>query len=105
MLKKDLLAAVARETGHPEPLVRSILEATKTVTIRALSEGRSVMLIGLGKLSVVHRGPRQARNLHTSESVTVPSRNVAVVRFSDAVRDAIQPDPVLEAWRKTQPEA
>jgi nucleoid DNA-binding protein len=105
MLKKDLLAEVARETGHSEPLVRAILEATKNVTLRALAEGRSVMLIGLGKLSVVHRGPRPARNLHTREAVTVPARNVAVVRFSDAVRDAVNAPAVLDAWLKTLPEA
>ena len=105
MLKKDLLAEVARETGHPEPLVRSVLEATKAVTLRALGEGRSVMLLGLGKLSVVHRGPRQARNLHTREAVTVPARNVAVLRFSDAVRDVINGPAALAAWLKTLPEA
>lgn len=89
MLKKDLLKAVAERTGHPEALVRELLEATTTVVLTALAGGASVMLLGLGKLSVVQRGEKKARNLHTGEVVTVPPRKVGVLRQSDALGDAV----------------
>ena len=98
MLKKDLLKQVAESSGHPEKLVREILEATKAAALTALSGGKSVMLLGLGKLSIVRRGAKKARNLHTGEVVTVEPRNVAVLRPSDAVRDAINPGPLLGGW-------
>jgi len=94
MLKKDLLKAVAKASGHSEKLVREILESTTEVVLTALSGGASVMLMGLGKLSVVARGEKKARNLHTGETVLVAPRNVAVLRQSDAVHDAVNtPQP------------
>lgn len=91
MLKKDLLKSVAAASGHSEKLVREILEATTSVVLTALAGGSSVMLLGLGKLSVVARGEKKARNLHTGETVLVPPRKVAVLRQSDAVHDAVNP--------------
>jgi nucleoid DNA-binding protein len=105
MLKKDLLKEVAELSGHPEKLVREILEATKSAALTALSSGKSVMLLGLGKLSVVHRGEKKARDLHSGAAVIVPPRNVAVLRPSDAVRDVINPGPALDSWLKTLPTA
>jgi nucleoid DNA-binding protein len=98
MLKKDLLKQVAETSGHSEKLVREILEATKAAALTALAGGKSVMLLGLGKLSIVRRGAKKARNLHTGATVTVEPRNVAVLRPSDAVRDAINPAPLLGGW-------
>lgn len=97
MLKKDLLTEVAAASGHPEKLVREILAGTTAVVLSALAGGRSVMLLGLGKLSTHRRGAKTARNLHTGESVTVAPRNVAMLRPSDAVRDAINPVSPLAA--------
>lgn len=91
MLKKDLLKAVAAASGQSEKLVREILEATTGVVLTALSGGASVMLLGLGKLSVVSRGEKKARNIHTGETVLVAPRKVAVLRQSDAVHDAVNP--------------
>jgi DNA-binding protein HU-beta len=89
MLKKELHKEVAAISGHTEKRVREILEATTDVVLTALAGGASVMLLGLGKISVVQRGPKKARNLHTGEVVTVPARKVAMLRPSDAVHDAV----------------
>ena len=89
MLKKDLIKEVAQHSGQTEKLTREMLESVLTVVLTKLSHGTSVMLLGLGKLSVRHRGEKTARNIHTGAKVVVPSRNVAVLRASDAVHDAI----------------
>lgn len=89
MLKKELLQEVARSGGHSEKLVREVLESTTQVVLTALSKGASVMLLGLGKLSVVERGAKKARNLHTGEVVMVPPRRVPVLRPSDAAHNAV----------------
>ena len=91
MLKKDLHKQVSMLSGHPEHLVRDILDAVTSTVLTALAGGTSVMLLGLGKLSIVHRGPKKARDLHSGASVIVPARNVATLRASDAVREAINP--------------
>ena len=91
MLKKDLIKEVAQHSGQTEKLTREMLESVLTVVLTKLSHGTSVMLLGLGKLSVRRRGEKTARNIHTGDKVSVPPRNVAVLRASDAVHDAINP--------------
>ena len=91
MLKKELIKEVALHSGQTEKLTREILESVLTVVLTQLAHGTSVMLLGLGKLSVRRRGEKTARNIHTGAKVSVPARNVAVLRASDAVHDAINP--------------
>lgn len=91
MLKKDLITSVAEETGEPETRIRRILETTASVVLTALAGGASVMLLGLGRLSVVRRGEKKARHMVSGEPVMVPPRNVAKLRPSDAVNAAINP--------------
>jgi nucleoid DNA-binding protein len=47
-----------------------------------------VFLFGLGKLKVVERGQKLARNIHTGESVIVPPRKVVVLQPSDPLTEA-----------------
>ena len=89
MLKKHLIKEVARLSDHTEKAVREIHEATTTAVLTALAGGASVMLLGIGKLSVTRRGEKKARNIHTGAVVMVPPRNVATLRASDAVHEAI----------------
>lgn len=94
MLKKNLIKEVARLSGSTEKAVRSIHEATTTAVLTALAGGASVMLLGLGKISVIRRGEKVARNIHTGVTVLVPPRNVATLRASDAVHAATNQVPV-----------
>lgn len=89
MLKKDLIREVAEKTGESEPLVRRLLEAATSAVLTALAGGASVMIMGLGKLSVSHRGAKKARDMVTGEPVIVPPRNVVRLRPSVAVHEAI----------------
>lgn len=91
MLKKELIKKVAAESGHTEKTVREVIESILTVVLTALAGGASVMLLGLGKLGITHRGEKVARNLHTGAKVVVPPRTVATFRPSDAVVDALNP--------------
>lgn len=89
MLKKDLINQVAAITGKPKTLVREVLDATCDVTIAALATGNSVMLAGLGKLSVSRRGEKRARNLRTGEVIIVPPRNAVMMSASDSLLKAV----------------
>lgn len=83
MLKKELIEGVSALSGVPKKTVREVLDAMCDVTASALAVGDSVMLAGVGKLTVNHRGPKAARNLKTGEKVIVPARNVVVLAPSD----------------------
>lgn len=89
MLKKELIKDVANTSGHTEKAVREVFEATVEEVLRVLAAGDSVMLMGLGKVSVVRRGEKKARNIHDGSVVMVPPRNVPVLRPSDAMHTAV----------------
>lgn len=89
MLKKDLIKNVAALTGHPQNTVREILDGMCDVTTATLVSGDSVMLAGLGRLSVSRRGPKKARNLKTGEAVIVPARNAILMSPSDGLVKAV----------------
>lgn len=88
MLKNELIKRVAYVSGEPQGTVRMVLEATSAVVRRAVSKGESVFLFGLGKIKVVERGEKLARNIHTGESVIVPPRKVVVLQPSDPLNEA-----------------
>ena len=94
MLKRELITEVAEASGHNETVVRQVFEAITSSVLTSLAGGASVMLLGLGKLSVVHRGPKKARHMKTGEVVIVPPRKVAKLRPSDATHAAINPGQV-----------
>jgi len=90
MLKNELIKIVSKESGVASEQVRLVMEQINKHTIEAVQRGEEVMLLGLGKISVTNRGPKQARNIHTGESVIVPPRRVPIFRPSVSLTKAAQ---------------
>lgn len=88
MLKHEFIKRVAYVSGESAGTVRMILSSAAAVTKKAISKGDSVFLFGLGKLDVVQRGEKRARNLHTGETVMVPPRKVVTLQPSTALTQA-----------------
>ena len=88
MLKQEFIKRVSYVSGEPAGKVRMILSAASAVTQKAISKGEDVMLFGLGKIRVTHRGEKRARNLHTGEVVMVPPRKVVTLQPSTALTQA-----------------
>lgn len=87
--KTALISEVADEAGLTQAVVRQVLDAAAVVIKSNLAAGRDAFLFGLGKLSVVHRGPRPARHMRTGERVIVPPRYVALYRPSSGLEAVI----------------
>lgn len=85
MLKKNLIDAVASDTGISKKDTRRVMDSIVAITRKHLVAGGDVMLFGLGKLHVVKRGPKVARNIHTGEKVIVPPRLAVVMAPNDAI--------------------
>lgn len=88
MLKKELVRAVAADSGQTQETVRAVFDSCEKVVLAAISRGKSVMLFGLGKLVISARGPKRARHMRTGEAVIVPPRRVPMLRPSDGLSDA-----------------
>ena len=89
MLMKDLVDAVADDTGIPKKTIRRVMDSIVHSTHEALIKGDSVRLFGLGCMSVVQRGPKAARNIWTGEKVIVPQRRVVVMSPSDTMTQGL----------------
>jgi len=88
ILKKDLIALTAQESGMTLVQVRKVLDSAESVVCSAIKDGTSVMLMGLGQLSVRKRAEKKARNLWTGEVVMVPPRRVALFVPSVSIKNA-----------------
>jgi nucleoid DNA-binding protein len=85
VLKKELVKAVATESGDTEVSVRRMLDAMDKVVRGAIAAGRPVMLAGLGKLFTRRRGPKKARHMVSGNAVVVPERTVVLLKPSDGL--------------------
>jgi DNA-binding protein HU-beta len=88
VLKQEFITRAAHASGESKTTVRRVLDAAAAVTRRAVSNGEPVFLFGLGKLSVVQRGEKRARNIRTGETVVVPPRKAVLLQPSDSLVEA-----------------
>lgn len=83
MQKFELIDAVAAATGLTRKIVRQVFDATDASVRESISKGEEVRLFGLGKISVVDRGPRVASGFRKGGAIAIPARRA--VRFVSSV--------------------
>lgn len=84
MKKAELITAVAERSGYAKTVVAEVLATTSDVAREAVARHEDVFLFGVGKMGVVWRGEKKARDMHKGEPVVVPPRHVVVFRPSDS---------------------
>lgn len=90
MTQSEFVAKFAAEAGiDSKNRAREILKALGVSITTAVAAGDTVDIPGVGKVGRSHRGERQARNLHTGESITIPARHVPSFKAAKAFKDAV----------------
>ncbi|MCL4408312.1 MAG: HU family DNA-binding protein [Thermotogae bacterium] len=74
MNRKELINAVAEETGYTKKEVGSVLEWVLNSITEALKNNEKVQLVGFGTFEVVSRAARQGRNPQTGKAIKIPAR-------------------------------
>jgi nucleoid DNA-binding protein len=74
MTKKDMVRAIAEETGLTQMLVEDIVQRLFDGIIATLEKEGRIELRNFGVFEVKKRKPRTARNPRTGESVMVPAK-------------------------------
>ncbi len=87
--KKDLVLAVADETGLTQIDAKVIVEELLEVICEILEENNSIEIRGFGTFYSKLRKPRPARNIRTGETVPLQERVVPLFRYSADLRDKI----------------
>ena len=80
LTKKDLVLAVAKQTGITQVDVKRVVQRTLDHLVESLKEGKTIELRNFGVFAVKRRKARKARNPRTGEEVHVPAKNVATFK-------------------------
>ena len=90
LTKKDLVLAVARDTGITQVDVKRVVQRTLDHLIENLKEGKTIELRNFGVFKVRQRAPRRGRNPKTGQEVPVPPKRVVVFKPGLLMRQDIK---------------
>ncbi len=90
LTKKDLVLAVAKDTGITQVEVKRVVQRLLDLLIANLKEGKTVELRNFGVFKVRQRAPRRGRNPKTGQEVPVPSKRVVVFKPGLLMRQDIK---------------
>lgn len=80
LTKKELVLAVAKETGLTQVEVKHVIQQTLSHLIESLKAGKTIEFRNFGVFKVRQRAPRRGRNPKTGEEVPVPPKRVVVFK-------------------------
>lgn len=89
MNKASLTAAVAEKAGIDKKVADKAVKAVFDSIEETLKAGDKVQLVGFGTFSVRERAEKQARNLATGETITVPAAKVPGFKAGQGLKDAV----------------
>lgn len=90
LTKKDLVLAVARDTGITQVDVKRVVQRALDHVIANLKEGKTIELRNFGVFKVRQRAPRRGRNPKTGQEVPVPPKRVVVFKPGLLMRQDIK---------------
>ena len=90
VIKEDMIARVARETGYSRSVVANVIETTLSNITFALSKGDKVQFSGFGTFEPKKRAARTGRNPHTKEAVPIPARVLPVFTAGKYLKNAVE---------------
>ena len=90
LTKKDLVLAVAKDTGITQVDVKRVVQRALDQLVESLKEGKTVELRNFGVFKVRQRAPRRGRNPKTGKEVPVPPKRVVVFKPGLLMRQDIK---------------
>lgn len=90
MLTKDLISAIATETGMTKKQTEEILATTGTLILESLCQGNAVQLQGFGVLEAKEKAARMIVHPKTGERSMVPGKTQIVLRPSNNLKDELK---------------
>lgn len=101
MKKFELVQAIAKETGHTQDTVNSIIDAMQPIIVEAVVEnGEEVNLPELGKFKPSIFTARKGRNPLTGEPLDIPESHTVGFKASTKVKKVIQPKKAAKKAKK-----
>jgi len=89
MNKKDLITAIAEETGMTKKDVATVVDAAFDKITAAMVAGDKVQLMGFGTFETRERGERTGKNPRTGETVTIEACKAPAFKAGKSLKDAV----------------
>ena len=89
MNKRELVEAVAADTGVGRSAAGAAVDAVLEALSSSLAAGESVTVPGFGTFEVRERAARTGRNPRTGAAIEIAASRVPVFRAGKALRDAV----------------
>jgi len=89
MNKKELVSAVAKETGLTQAQAVKAVEAFINSVTGTLKDGGDVRLPGFGSFEVSHRAASKGVNPANGSPIDIPARNVPKFKAGNILKDAV----------------
>lgn len=90
MTKKELIKVVAEKLEKSQKETAELVDVVFDEIVKGLLENGEVRLSGFGKISVVERAARKARNPQTGEEMIVPAKKAIRFKAAKQLKDAVQ---------------
>ena len=89
MNKKELITAIAKETGMTKKDVATAVDAAFDKITAAMVAGDKVQLMGFGTFETRERGERTGKNPRTGEEVKIAACKVPTFKAGKSLKDAV----------------
>ena len=89
MNRRDLVKAIAEQTGVDNKTVDTVVKGFTDVTTTTVASGEPVAISGFAKFAKVQTAARQGRNPATGETIQIPAKKKVRVTPLKAFKDAV----------------
>lgn len=89
MTTKELIKAVATETGHTQVATKEVITETLHQIFTSLAAGNEVKLEGIGVIKVSDRPQRSGVNPKTGEKITIAASKTIKFKASKNLKEAV----------------
>ncbi len=90
MNRTELVAAICEQTKLTKKDAEKAVKAFVQVVSDELAQGGKVQLVGFGTFEVTERGPREGRNPHTGESLSIPATRLPRFKAGRTLKNAVK---------------
>ena len=95
MTKKELVARIARETGHTYEMAFDVVQKVLDYMTEALADGETIEFRDFGVFEIKTRKPRIGRNPNMPEkSLKIPPRKIVKFKPGKKMRELVAQIPV-----------
>lgn len=89
MNKGQFIEAIAEKAGLSRKDASAALEAVIATVTETLKAGDKITVTGFGTFETRKRAPRNGRNPHTGEAITIAAKTAPAFKPGKALKDAL----------------